>query len=1505
MKSKMKSAFALIAVALMIMVAIVPMVGLLTSDSDAALPDDSAVVDPAIEGKVKISGKLYDSANTSIATTGTNVIKLQYTAGTTYVSTTTATAADGYVFYVQENSISNVTISYVDEDGVAIPGYSVLSYTKLDSGEYTADIKSGYKTSTVTMYFASANNGSSVVSTVTVASIIGNKLEGSFTVSVDGTVKSELSGTFDKYGVATVYYPSSATSVKLATVTTSVSGISFTKEGGYDVSLTGATSLLTDQYLVTIKAPATVIAKMTVDAVAKASESTAQGFVILKNEVKYNATEASAKKAYFTYTPAKDDNGNPVVETSVKVTLKATNGTSRQITFTITSLVVTTSLDAATHSVYGELKMGSLHQEGKLKISTAEETPVSAGADADVEKDGAFLTFPDVGWNADTTVKQLKFAFGDFTIPNSTNFSFGNALTVAITSTDFVQITGYMYIGSGTTVALSGKSFTVTGSEVFGTLITGTDGKFEFLVAKNTDITIKPVDADTVTYTGTLTIGVKESPIASGVAINMGTQNVKIKVQNNLGKSIADVASCIKFIDENEDAIVHIGTDDYDEDTGIYTIAVRQDVSASGMKVYIDYTTTVTTLDPYVFSNYSVATAVAFTDGMAVKATNGDYALTFYSVAGNALAADTSYLTIKLAKVYKNSLGSIVYEGATDVVKKTVTTPKYEFRADGEKMLIDESSISTTPVVAYVAFLDITKALYTGNIFSKAYLLTADSKGNVKITADVDSFSATLTRLDKTTPISGIKVELGTVSGNTFTPIANKVTYTQNDGSFEFTSDSKFTDASAVRFDNDHNSGYDFNGSDLILDEDGYKVDSFKSKKDLYVATFVNADGSAIDITNIGTKTVGGNAVAVMPGFKDMGTFTAAWTSTTKDVAVVLSGYTVKDHTVTAEERSTGLITIESEQSKYSFVVADANDNPIQNARVTIWSYYGEIPVATTTYADTNVYGVASILLPIATNAAADRDTPYAFVVSAQTANTYTFATEPTEITDALTLVEADNAITKVYYGDAAGEYITVTPANTTVKVYVDEIEVTTAANVDKSDAGYFTYYGDPEIDYEFEVVDATAGYQYSFVKYAEAVDGMLNAREETVYGCVTDAAGASIGNTAAMTITPHYAASYHGKINTGNFAANGTYYTINVSKEDVLYYTVAFAGADEKKDLYTFEDSLSPYIFANEQKVEFSAVTANGVELAKAGEGEHATFAHAAAYDENGKKISKGEFADYVIVDVEDVDYFTADVTYSVANKYTFDKESLLPIFVANESIIAGTVPYTGGAAAGAVRLDLYLGEDLVKSVAGTISADKYNYTAILDLSDYIVDGVAFDSIIAVYSEGGVIIGASAVDPFTQVNDIVSPVAQQFIAELVAPSAIIALHVDIAQVGNTATVTADGKFIVADDESIYTDGQYIYTFAGWYVDNEKVSANPVFTFTMTDNVIISPQYTVTYEKTSDVNKDVEKEYVNIVEKVEVPVEKTVGIDTNVLIIGICAVIVALIAVVYAVIKKD
>ena len=83
-----------------------------------------------------------------------------------------------------------------------------------------------------------------------------------------------------------------------------------------------------------------------------------------------------------------------------------------------------------------------------------------------------------------------------------------------------------------------------------------------------------------------------------------------------------------------------------------------------------------------------------------------------------------------------------------------------------------------------------------------------------------------------------------------------------------------------------------------------------------------------------------------------------------------------------------------------------------------------------------------------------------------------------------------------------------------------------------------------------------------------------------------------------------------------------------------------------------------------------------------------------------------------------------------------------------------------------------------------------------------------------------------------------------------------------------------------------YTDAAVEYKFAGWYVNGKLLTEDCDTAITLSENVVIVAQY---------------EEAVKVIGSEDVP---EAGLDTNVLILGIVVVVIALIAVVYSVISK-
>ena len=925
----------------------------------------------------------------------------------------------------------------------------------------------------------------------------------------------------------------------------------------------------------------------------------------------------------------------------------------------------------------------------------------------------------------------------------------------------------------------------------------------------------------------------------------------------------------------------------------------------------------------YVYTFANTATNPAKyqeTDGkMAISALDTTYYVYLKDIDGNIIKVNSDG-----NKPLFTAAAVDLYETETNgtIVRTTVDGSAYTVTADVNgkmKIMMPSTFVDVTipKSMAAVRTVELTPATAPEAVateLAKHYLEAhyifddVDTDNTKTIIANKDTMTAKVVRLDETTGIPGVTVKLyktaeaATAGGNDYVAVA----VTDSKGSFTVNSPLEIVAGYTYKFEA---AGYDI-GNQAALNGTK-KVTSFVSTTDQYYITITDADKTPVILTDGYKLSIAGTTITV-DDYEAVGSI--ALTAGTVISATYKNGDSTKDartfspYTITSNDVATGTINLVSNERTCYINTIDADGNLIADGTPSVALMQNDKEVKTYAAADI-IGGVTAIPLTIGMYYTVltdlDSDNEYYAVKMANTGydgTKYWFdTTEYTEFDDDVAVVESPYTLNTFILTDAIGTPVSVKTMPENMKVasisYPGDVRTVTFS----VSSGTFSFVGDDSVVYMPEaLVDwaftDTKDNAYTVKLTKAVVDGTIKASEMELVFTLLDAAGQPIVGDATITYynstTPAGAAIGAAKKTNDN----GQVSYVSAKFGEGYKYDAAVVG-------YTF-DVISDFVFtADQATITPLFYTANGYPIP---EGE---IDNVKAYGFSGVAIATS-VGGKITVDPEQVEYYVA--TPVLGSDFTFEK-SEIPAFVANESYITGTVPYSGDQdVEQRVELDFYLEGNLVKYEyidepvdPEDFGVNGYEYDAIIDLSGMIIDGVVFDSIVAVYTEDYIVLGSTVIDPFTPVNNIISPIAQQFEVELVAPSAIVALHVNSAQVGNTVTVTADGKFIVADDESIYTDGQYIYTFAGWYVDNELVSPNPVFTFTMTENVMISPQYTVVYEKTSDVNKDVEKEYVNIVEKVEVPVEKTVGIDTNVLIIGICAVIVALIAVVYAVIKKE
>ena len=211
MKTKMKSAFAFIAVALMIMVAVVPMVSVFSDEADAAVTPSAVEYDNSVKTPIVISGKLLNADGTTAVANSMIVANI-------------ATGVGAGTYYGYTNASGEFAISITQEKGTAL-GDIVLTVEDDDvimdaTGAYIYNGAYGITFPAVTLKNVNSNESVNIIAgTVLVSGKL--ELKGSAVgvnvstpiIGAEGTVTSKADGTFSFYGVVGKTYNLTASAV--------------------------------------------------------------------------------------------------------------------------------------------------------------------------------------------------------------------------------------------------------------------------------------------------------------------------------------------------------------------------------------------------------------------------------------------------------------------------------------------------------------------------------------------------------------------------------------------------------------------------------------------------------------------------------------------------------------------------------------------------------------------------------------------------------------------------------------------------------------------------------------------------------------------------------------------------------------------------------------------------------------------------------------------------------------------------------------------------------------------------------------------------------------------------------------------------------------------------------------------------------------------------------------------------------------------------------------------
>ncbi len=731
----------------------------------------------------------------------------------------------------------------------------------------------------------------------------------------------------------------------------------------------------------------------------------------------------------------------------------------------------------------------------------------------------------------------------------------------------------------------------------------------------------------------------------------------------------------------------------------------------------------------------------------------------------------------------------------------------------------------------------------------KYYLLDADDKGVISITASVDSFTGKLVRNDGVTPVSGIEVKL--MNGTIFVDIS----YTQKDGSFTLYSNLEIKTGYKVEFIDAYDYTFTSGGYDVFKSAD-VKNTVFKAATSAYKITFVDADDAKIE--TIGTPTIGTVTVDTSKVTGNVAKLTAGWTSETGALAISdVTGRSFIDHTLTAEELASGEITVKSNQKTYTFTVKDANGAKLPDVGIAVKKYVGDIAIDSTA----TVSSLGKVILPVATD---EIDTVYGYVA---TKTNYAFETAVTKITDVKIDIKSTSAMKTVALQDAAGVALT-KDVNGGVTIKEDGVALLTADIV----KGSFKFVATKDVVYTYTFTDALA--PYTFAEDVKDVNGVVKAKQETITGKVTDAAGKYFG--IEVSAIEAYDAD-DARIGTGTQDANNTSFSIIAEKSKIAYYKVGDVTSGDIK--FTFEKSKTADIKAVETFVPITFASANDISI----EGVY-------GFTEVNVVNKLGIQSEETIVEVNKTKGIVLDTTDVVSYSVTFTSATTDEYFAeatytsVNGAFVSDVAEYKGKLGAAYATDDVleyavYKGNELVFRKNIDVGADETVYSAK-------VNKALGDKVIITFKKGA--------DVYTAVmNDNV--VYNDLVKVVVAPSLKANIMVNNNNyVGYELSADKTKVYLIANEsysvDATSSTGEKLvekFVFDGWYVNGEKVSSKLNYTVDNVDSNVVMANYV------SDGYYEIDK-----------PVQNDNGVSPTVLAIGIAAVIVALIAVVYTVIQK-
>ena len=960
MKSTMKSAFAFIAVALMIMVAVVPMVGVFTEDSSA----ETVIVPPGTTTQITVKGTVSDSTSQKIQnalvevkygnghyaygitnSSGAYEIKVNYKTADEYVDLRVSVVINNDAKY---EALTGLATNPADGRFTEVNNYQVIENVKGDiSG---IDFMSGMISISGKLLYANKSSAVNYDDTVTI--VIRKKTEGDTYVEVS-TANSNPDGTYS------ILAPIKSGNVEL----------SVKNNDNYDIFETVKKDIkdsnMSNVDLKHLSEYKAYISYANEDNTLTATPGADITFV--KGFDKEIVDDVYTGKYSFTY---KIGDGN-----DKKITISDTEGYgyNQEVKLSSTPPVGVTFVENA--YIEGTIKMKDLPiieatpNNIKLKYYKGTEPQETNLSNAKTEvANGVYrISFGNVadfgGINGVKITFEKEVTGGSL---EKTTEIIPLPTTKSITGKNIVlSETGYFLI-SGTVknknVGAEGVEISVVGTNVIGVdnnkVTTGTGGKYALYAASNTLLNITPSNTN-----ATFTPDLYEFTVIANRTLDFVMDSQELtsmaRVTDAAGVELKGVTVKYRVSETGtySDAIFN------DEDS-TFTVNVRSDVTEEDVYVYFEkagYTFNATSTTPICMAN-SEFMANEMTYTITLKDANGS------------LIEDPSGISLQVAK-YKKTSGPdcSIYDliGTKSDVTYDAKEKKFSFIAGrlsvegGDYVIPEVYGISVKSNSTEYTFEELTECRdNTTDIVANEGTIT----GNVTDAADK--------------PLKGITVAVYDNNGQKI----SKDVITFNDGSFSIIS--KPGTLKAV----DPNGIYTFNNEETSVDPV-----MIRANERTYDGLVKDCDGGPVINASITVKVVDkdGKTVGSIATVNKDGAFKIITGAAqgNKIVATDADGKRTFDIIPFVESPQSLLIDVISNQGTLKGVVKEAGDNGkgIEGITVTISIYNEKVDPKVIGTPKTDKSGNFSLLVNELTS---DDDTGSHYGVVATSTDIYTFTEE-------------------------------------------------------------------------------------------------------------------------------------------------------------------------------------------------------------------------------------------------------------------------------------------------------------------------------------------------------------------------------------------------------------------------------------------------------------------------------------------------------------------------------